>query len=833
MGNVNSLPNKCEELEALIKTDRIYRECSLYCITETWLTDAVPDSVVNIPGFTILRADRQPEKCGKMKGGGLVLLVNDRWCRPGHITVKEKICCRDVELLAVSLRPYYVPREFSHIVAIIVYIQPRADPSVACDVIQDTVAGIQLQHSDALIAISGDYNHVDISSFVGGFTQYVNCHTRHNSILDLCYINVENAYTVCALPPLGKSDHNLIHLRSSYRPCVMRLPATIRSYRRWTPETSEALREEVRCFPNNKPWITSSIKHLLNQKREAFKAGDWERIRAAQRDLKKAIRQAKRDYKEKLEKKLQHNSTREVWKGMRVITGYKDNGEVTQGDVSLAKEFNHFYTVSCPAPFSGCATAAADSCLAEVPNRAYFSMEEVRAELRRLRPGKSAGPDGIPPRLLKDCAAELAVPLHTLFNWSLQTSQVPKQWKTSCIVPVPKGGRPSGVKDYRPVALTSVIMKTLERLLLRLLGPQLQQALDPLQFAYRANMGVEDAVLYLLHRALSFLDGTGGYVRLMFFDFSSAFNTIQPQILRGKLENLSMEPAFIEWIISYMTERPQYVRLGNTVSDTVETSIGVPQGTVLSPFLFTLYTSDFSYRTSACHIQKYSDDTVVAACVRRGDEEEYRRVISEFVTWSRCNGLILNTSKTKEMIVDFGRRKSHHPPVVIEGEGIEVVQTYKYLGVHLDHKLDWSVHVNAAYRKGQSRLFFLRKLKSFQVCNEMLYLFYQSVVASAVFFAVGCWGSCMTARDRNRLDKLVRKCVSVLGRRVDSVGDLLEGRMRSMMKSILRNRSHPLHDTVAAQQSSRSNRFLSMSCRTERFRRSFVPAAIRLHNGSD
>jgi len=100
--------------------------------------------------------------------------------------------------------------------------------------------------------------------------------------------------------------------------------------------------------------------------------------------------------------------------------------------------------------------------------------------------------------------------------------------------------------------------------------------------------------------------------------------------------NLGMEPAFIEWIISYQTERPQYVRLGNMVSDTVETSLGAPQGTVLSPFLFTLYTSDFTYSTSSCHIQKYSDD-IFWACVRRGDEEEYRRVISEFVTWSRCN----------------------------------------------------------------------------------------------------------------------------------------------------------------------------------------------------
>lgn len=97
---------------------------------------------------------------------------------------------------------------------------------------------------------------------------------------------------------------------------------------------------------------------------------------------------------------------------------------------------------------------------------------------------------------------------------------------------------------------------------------------------------------------------------------------------------------------------------------------------------------------------------MVAACVRGGDKEEYRSVISEFLVWSRCNGLILNTSKTKKMIVDFGRRKLNHLPVVIEGEVTEVCQTHKYLGVHLDHKLDWSIHVNAAYRKGQSRLVF-------------------------------------------------------------------------------------------------------------------------------
>ena len=104
MGNVNSLTNKTDELAALVKNVRLYRECSLMCFTETWLTDNVPDANVELSGFTIVRADRDPKLSGKRKGGGLALFINNKWCNSGHVTVKEVICCPDIELLAVSLR---------------------------------------------------------------------------------------------------------------------------------------------------------------------------------------------------------------------------------------------------------------------------------------------------------------------------------------------------------------------------------------------------------------------------------------------------------------------------------------------------------------------------------------------------------------------------------------------------------------------------------------------------------------------------------------------------------------------------------------------------------
>jgi len=109
------------------------------CFTESWLDNNISDSCVDLTSFTAIWADRDVRASGKRQGGGLIVFVNNRWCNPGRITVKDT-CCRDIELLALGLRPYYIPREFSYIVAIVVHIPPRAAAAEACYVIHDTVA---------------------------------------------------------------------------------------------------------------------------------------------------------------------------------------------------------------------------------------------------------------------------------------------------------------------------------------------------------------------------------------------------------------------------------------------------------------------------------------------------------------------------------------------------------------------------------------------------------------------------------------------------------------------------------------------------------------------
>ncbi|KAI3360473.1 hypothetical protein L3Q82_002368 [Scortum barcoo] len=276
---------------------------------------SIPDANVELPDFSTVRADRDTKACGKRKGGGLAL-------------------------------------EFSHAIVVVVYIPPRADAEAACDVIHSAVAKLQTQHPEALVLISGDFNHATLdNTLAANFHQYVDCNTRGKRTLDLMYANVKDAYRATPLPALGKADHNLVLLKPHYTPRVRRLPTTTRSFRKWSPEAEQALKDcfettdwealqgshngnmeemvdcttdyinfcmdtvvpvrSVRCFANNKPWITSDIKGLLNQKKKAFKDGDTQELKQIQKELRVQLREAKEQYRKKIEQRMQNNNMRD------------------------------------------------------------------------------------------------------------------------------------------------------------------------------------------------------------------------------------------------------------------------------------------------------------------------------------------------------------------------------------------------------------------------------------------------------------------------------------------------------------------------------------------
>ncbi|XP_074525709.1 GTPase IMAP family member 8-like [Halichoeres trimaculatus] len=164
---------------------------------------------------------------------------------------------------------------------------------------------------------------------------------------------------------------------------------------------------------------------------------------------------------------------------------------------------------------------------------------------------------------------------------------------------------------------------------------------------------------------------------------------------------------------------------------------------------------------------------------------------------------------------------------------VEMTQRHKEEKEALEQEKELLDHfLNALFRKGQSRLFLLRRLRSFGICSRLLKTFYQSVVASALFFAVVCWWGGIKAGEVNRLNKLVKKAHSVVGLQLDTLETVAERRIMDKIRAIIDNSSHPLHNELWDMGSSFSQRIIPPRSRTERFRRSFVPTAIRLLNSS-
>ncbi len=174
-------------------------------------------------------------------------------------------------------------------------------------------------------------------------------------------------------------------------------------------------------------------------------------------------------------------------------------------------------------------------------------------------------------------------------------------------------------------------------------------------------------------------------------DFSLAFNTIIPTLLQSKLTQLSVHSSICQWITSFLTDRQQLVRLGKFMSNSRSTNTGAPQGCVLSPRLFSLYTNDCTSKDSSVKLLKFVDDTTLIGLIQDGDESAYRQEVKELAVWCSLNYLELNTLKTVEMIVDFRRNPPAIPPLTIMNSTVTAVETFKFLGCIISQDLNWTL----------------------------------------------------------------------------------------------------------------------------------------------
>ncbi len=252
-----------------------------------------------------------------------------------------------------------------------------------------------------------------------------------------------------------------------------------------------------------KPWMTAEVRGLLKTRDEAFRSGDKAALKTARANLSRGIKNAKRSYAQKnTDYFTDSRDTRSLWQGIQTITDYKPPPQAFNDDTSLPDALNHFYS-----RFEMQNDTSAQK-LPTPPNdqALCLSPADVRKTLSRINPRKAAGPDNIPGRVLKDCAEQLTDVLTDIFNTSLSQAVIPTCLKSTTIIPVPKKSPVSCLNDYRPIALTPIIMKCFERLVMHNIKTSIPNTLDPLQFAYRPNRSTDDAISSTLHLALTHLE---------------------------------------------------------------------------------------------------------------------------------------------------------------------------------------------------------------------------------------------------------------------------------------------------------------------------------------
>ncbi|KAF7640908.1 hypothetical protein LDENG_00006300 [Lucifuga dentata] len=238
-----------------------------------------------------------------------------------------------------------------------------------------------------------------------------------------------------------------------------------------------------------------------------------------------------------------------------------------------------------------------------------------------------------------------------------------------------------------------------------------------------------------LHFILQHLDPPGTYARILFVDFSSAFNTIIPSLLQDKLSQLNVPDSTCRWITDFLSDRRQRVRLGKHVSAPDTISTGSPQGCVLSPLLFSLYTNSCTSSHQSIKLLKLTDDTTLIGLISGEDESAYRWEIDHLVTWCRHKNLELNALKTV-------KNPAPPTPITLCDAPVNTVEHFCFLGTIITRDLKWELTISSLTKKAQQRMYFLQQLKKFKLPTAMMVVFYTSIIESILTSSISVWYRC-------------------------------------------------------------------------------------------
>ena len=528
--------------------------------------------------------------------------------------------------------------------------------------------------------------------------------------------------------------------------------------------------------------------------------------------------------------------------GGKLVTDAKAKAEILNEQFNKAFSDGQQYTYE---EFKNKCTLTKDtSDYKEMPD-IIITPEGVCKLLTGLNPAKAAGPDGLPPRVLKELAPEIAPILAKIFQLSLDSGTVPSNWKEALVSPVFKKGERYDPINYRPISLTSIPCKLMEHIIVSNMMCHLEKEsiLCPQQHGFRKGHSCETQLLEFFEDVSSGLDA-GIPSDVIVMDFAKAFDRVNHSLLIHKLSHYGIRGKVNSWISSFLSDRSQSVVVDGEKSSAISVRSGVPQGSVLGPSLFSVYINDLPDRVSSVS-RLFADDTLLHnRSSSTQDQEVLQQDLENLEKWEDEWEMQFHPDKCNILPVTRSR-KSNNFDYKLHDHVLERVSETKYLGVTIQSNLGWKKHIENMCNKANKLLGMLRRnLKAAPTHTKEIA--YKSLVRPVLEYSSCVWDP-HDKVEINQIEKIQRRAARfVLNRhkKTDSVNNMLSQlKWQTLQQRRKTSRLKMLYkiDNGLAQFKSKHMRplptrsgrrghpkmFERVTCRTNYRSESFLPKTVR------
>lgn len=383
--------------------------------------------------------------------------------------------------------------------------------------------------------------------------------------------------------------------------------------------------------------------------------------------------------------------------------------------------------------------------------------KELKEIINKLPNKSSSGPDGLTARDIREIFCVIEKLLLEQINKSLKNGIFPKCCKISKVIPIHKKGKKDDPSNYRPISITSIFAKIFEKIIKNRLTEFFK--ISDSQYGFQNMSSTLGATADLMEHIIKKMEQKD-HVITIFVDLQKAFDTINIKILLNKLRKMGIVGNAYKLLKSFLTGRKQYVQLHDHVSKELPIKSGVPQGTVLGPFLYLIYVESLANIGLECKYWMFADDTALVFNNKNEDElyQNINKDLGKFLDWLHINHLIINSQKT--VFMEFKRKNKPTSPdkkILIDKVQIKNVKSYNYLGLTIDDKLTWDDHTDAIVRKLSGLIAALRKLSPYMndKCRKMIYYSY---IVSVLTYTMPIWSN-TSQHNLNRLQRLQNKAI--------------------------------------------------------------------------